>query len=184
MNTRKKYSKEFKLDAVRLVLKQDYTRAESASLSITPNSWGGVGRSMNRVKIRPDQKNGKRVQKQLEARRPGMENRRLKMKRGIAGRNHERYAIRHAHRINATGHDSKQCECISYRIHARGDRRCQPAPHASPFPLARWQVKQKQKVGARVRGDSRLPSRRDQDRCAAGVAHHLATGSYPRTPVL
>ena len=30
MDTRKKYSKEFKLDAISLVLKQDYTRVEAA----------------------------------------------------------------------------------------------------------------------------------------------------------
>ncbi|MFC1356841.1 MAG: transposase [gamma proteobacterium symbiont of Phacoides pectinatus] len=30
MKTRKKYSKEFKLDAVSLVLEQDYSRAEAA----------------------------------------------------------------------------------------------------------------------------------------------------------
>jgi transposase len=31
MTTRKKYSKEFKLDAVSLVLDQDYSRAEAAN---------------------------------------------------------------------------------------------------------------------------------------------------------
>ena len=38
MNTRKKYSKEFKLDAISLVVEQQYTRAEAArSLEINPN---------------------------------------------------------------------------------------------------------------------------------------------------
>jgi len=38
MTTRKKYSKEFKLDAISLVLDQEYTRAEAArSLGINPN---------------------------------------------------------------------------------------------------------------------------------------------------
>ncbi|MDA9982471.1 transposase, partial [Gammaproteobacteria bacterium] len=38
MVTRKKYSKEFKLDAVSLVTEQDYTRADAArSLDINAN---------------------------------------------------------------------------------------------------------------------------------------------------
>lgn len=38
MNARKTYSKEFKLDAISLVLEQEYTRAEAArSLDINPN---------------------------------------------------------------------------------------------------------------------------------------------------
>ena len=38
MTIRKKYSKEFKLDAISLVLEQGYSRAEaSRSLSINPN---------------------------------------------------------------------------------------------------------------------------------------------------
>jgi transposase len=38
MNARKKYSKEFKLDAISLVVEQQYTRAETArSLEINPN---------------------------------------------------------------------------------------------------------------------------------------------------
>ena len=38
MNTRKKYSKEFKLDAISLVLEQGYSRAEAArSLGINAN---------------------------------------------------------------------------------------------------------------------------------------------------
>ena len=38
MTTRKKYPKEFKLDAISLVLDQEYTRAEAArSLEINPN---------------------------------------------------------------------------------------------------------------------------------------------------
>jgi transposase len=38
MTTRKKYSKEFKLDAISLVLEQQYSRVEAArSLDINPN---------------------------------------------------------------------------------------------------------------------------------------------------
>ena len=38
MNVRKKYSKEFKLDAISLVLNQQYTRSEAArSLEVNPN---------------------------------------------------------------------------------------------------------------------------------------------------
>lgn len=41
MSSRKKYSKEFKLDAVSLVVEQDYTRAEAAkSLGINANMLG------------------------------------------------------------------------------------------------------------------------------------------------
>jgi transposase len=41
MTTRKKYSKEFKLDAISLVLEQDYSRAEAAqSLDITGGMLG------------------------------------------------------------------------------------------------------------------------------------------------
>ena len=41
MTTRKKYSKEFKLDAVSLVIEQDYNRAEAArSLGINANMLG------------------------------------------------------------------------------------------------------------------------------------------------
>ena len=41
MTARKKYSKEFKLDAVSLVLEQQYTRSEAArSLGINPNMLG------------------------------------------------------------------------------------------------------------------------------------------------
>ena len=41
MSSRKKYSKEFKLDAVSLVLDQDYSRAEAArSLGLNSNMLG------------------------------------------------------------------------------------------------------------------------------------------------
>lgn len=41
MPQRKKYSKEFKLDAVSLVLEQEYTKSEAArSLGINPNMLG------------------------------------------------------------------------------------------------------------------------------------------------
>ena len=41
MTARKKYSKEFKLDAVSLVLEQEYTKSEAArSLGINPNLLG------------------------------------------------------------------------------------------------------------------------------------------------
>ena len=39
MTVRKQYSKEFKMDAISLVLEQGYTRSEAArSLDIKPNS--------------------------------------------------------------------------------------------------------------------------------------------------
>jgi transposase-like protein len=41
LNTRKKYSKEFKLDAVSLVVEQNYSQSEAAkNLGINPNLLG------------------------------------------------------------------------------------------------------------------------------------------------
>lgn len=55
MITRKKYSKEFKLDAISLVLDQGYTRAEAArSLDINTKMLGAAGSmSIRLVVIRP-----------------------------------------------------------------------------------------------------------------------------------
>jgi transposase len=41
MTTRKKYSKEFKLDAIALVVDQNYSQAEaSRNLGVNPNMFG------------------------------------------------------------------------------------------------------------------------------------------------
>lgn len=50
MTQKKKYSKEFKLDAVNLVLEQSYTKAAAArSLVINPNLLGRRGKNLKRM---------------------------------------------------------------------------------------------------------------------------------------
>ena len=84
MITRKKYSKEFKLDAISLVLEQGYSRAEAArSLSINPNvlaRWINEHESEDAKSFRG---NGKLTADQLEIRRLREENKRLKMEKEI-----------------------------------------------------------------------------------------------------
>lgn len=84
MTTRKKYSKEFKLDAISLVTDQGYSRAEAArSLSINPtilNRWIKENESDDGQAFRG---NGKLTSEQLEIRRLREENKRLKMEKEI-----------------------------------------------------------------------------------------------------
>ncbi len=84
MSTRKKYSKEFKLDAISLVANQGYSRAEAArSLSIHPtilNRWIKENESDDGQAFRG---NGKLTADQLEIRRLREENKRLKMEKDI-----------------------------------------------------------------------------------------------------
>jgi len=84
MATRKKYSQEFKLDAISLVLEQGYTRAEAAqSLSINANMltrWIKENESENSQAFRGP---GKLTADQLEIRRLREENRKLKMEKEI-----------------------------------------------------------------------------------------------------
>jgi transposase len=84
MTTRKKYSKEFKLDAISLVTDQGYSRAEAArSLSINPtilNRWIKENESDDGQAFRG---NGKLTAEQLEIRRLREENKRLKMEKDI-----------------------------------------------------------------------------------------------------
>ncbi len=84
MATRKKYSKEFKLDAISLVTEQGYSRAEAArSLSINPtilNRWIKENESDDGQAFRG---NGKLTAEQLEIRRLREENKRLKMEKDI-----------------------------------------------------------------------------------------------------
>ena len=84
MNTRKKYSKEFKLDAVSLVLEQNYTRSEAArSLLINPKLLGRWVKEYESGEGQAFRGNGKLTQEQLEIRRLKTENRRLKMEKDI-----------------------------------------------------------------------------------------------------
>ncbi len=84
MTTRKNYSREFKLDAVSLVLEQGYSRAEAArSLEINPNMltrWIKEHESDDGQAFRG---NGKLSPEQAEIRRLKEENRRLKMEKDI-----------------------------------------------------------------------------------------------------
>ena len=56
MTTRKLHPKEFKLDAISLVLEQGYSRAHAArSLEINPTCWGVGLKSMSRSMGRPSE---------------------------------------------------------------------------------------------------------------------------------
>ncbi|MFT6507895.1 MAG: transposase [Colwellia polaris] len=84
MTRKKKYSKEFKLDAVNLVLEQNYTKAAAArSLEVNPNF---LGRWVNEFKEDDGHAfrgNGKLTPEQLELRQLREEVKRLKMEKEI-----------------------------------------------------------------------------------------------------
>jgi len=85
MTTRKKYSKEFKLDAISLVIDQNYSRREAAtSLGINDNL---LGRWVKEHQADDDSQafrgNGKLSPEQVEIRQLKEENRRLKMEKEL-----------------------------------------------------------------------------------------------------
>jgi transposase len=85
MTTRNKYSKEFKLDAVSLILDQGYTRREAAkSLDINEQM---LGRWVKEHRESEDGQafrgNGKLTPEQEEIKRLKAENKRLQMERDI-----------------------------------------------------------------------------------------------------
>lgn len=85
MSTRKKYSKEFKLDAVSLVVDRGYTRREAAkSLDINEQM---LGRWVKEHRESEDGQafrgNGKLTPEQEEIKRLKAENKRLQMERDI-----------------------------------------------------------------------------------------------------
>jgi len=84
MNTRKKYSKEFKLDAISLVTEQGYSRAEAArSLGINANMlcrWIKQHEADDGTAFRG---NGKLTAEQAEIRKLREDVRRLKMEKDI-----------------------------------------------------------------------------------------------------
>ena len=85
MVTRKKSSKEFKLDAISLVIDQNYSRREAASnLGINDNL---LGRWVKEHRADDDSQafrgNGKLSPEQVEIRQLKEENRRLKMEKDI-----------------------------------------------------------------------------------------------------
>lgn len=84
MTTRKKYSKEFKLDAISLVMDQSYTRAEAArSLGINANMLTRWIKEQQEDDGQAFRGNGKLTPEQEEIRRLKEENRRLKMEKEI-----------------------------------------------------------------------------------------------------
>ncbi len=85
MNARKKYPKEFKLDAVSLVLDQGYTRIEAAkSLDINSTMLGRWVKEHQRSSDgHAFRGNGKLTPEQAETRQLREENRRLKMEKDI-----------------------------------------------------------------------------------------------------
>lgn len=84
MTTRKKYPKEFKLDAISLVLDQGYTRTEAArSLGINANMlarWVNEQQSEDGQAFRG---NGKLTPEQDEIRKLKMQVKRLEMEKDI-----------------------------------------------------------------------------------------------------
>ena len=84
MTTRKKYTTEFKRDAVRLVTEQGYNHSEAArNLGI---DRGMIGRWVKEYKVDESEAfrgNGKLTAEQEELRRLREENRRLKLEREV-----------------------------------------------------------------------------------------------------
>ena len=84
MTTRKKYSREFKLDAISLVLEQGYTRGEAArSLEINASLLGRWIKEYQGDDGQAFRGNGKLTADQAEIRHLKEENRRLKMEKDI-----------------------------------------------------------------------------------------------------
>ena len=84
MTQKKKYSKEFKLDAVNLVLEQNYTKSAAAkSLGINPNILGRWVKEFEDDDGHAFRGNGKLTPEQLELRQLREEVKRLKMEKEI-----------------------------------------------------------------------------------------------------
>ena len=84
MKSRKKYSKEFKLDAVSLVLEQDYSRAEAArSLGINAQMLGRWVKEHQAEEGQAFRGNGKLTAEQEEIRKLKAQVKRLEMERDI-----------------------------------------------------------------------------------------------------
>ncbi len=84
MTTRKKYSKEFKLDAVSLVLEQDYSRTEAArSLDINANMLGRWVKEHQADEGQAFRGNGKLTPEQEELRNLRAQVKRFQMEKEI-----------------------------------------------------------------------------------------------------
>jgi len=84
MTTRKKYSKEFKLDAVSLIIDQDYSRTEAArSLGINANMLGRWVKEHQAGDGQSFRGNGKLTPEQEEIRKLKTQVKRLQMEKEI-----------------------------------------------------------------------------------------------------
>ena len=84
MNKRKKYTKEFKLDAVSLVLEQEYSRAEAASsLGINANMLGRWIKEADAEDGQSFRGNGKLTPEQEQIRDLKNQVKRLEMEKSI-----------------------------------------------------------------------------------------------------
>ena len=84
MKTRKKYSKEFKLDAISLVTEQGYTRIEAAkSLGINTNMLGRWIKESQQEDGQAFRGNGKLTPEQAEIRKLKAQVKRLEMEKDI-----------------------------------------------------------------------------------------------------
>jgi transposase len=84
MTKRKKYTKEFKQDAVRLVTEQGYNQSEAArNLGIDRGMLGRWVKEFQEDESEAFRGNGKLTTEQEELRRLREENRRLKMEREV-----------------------------------------------------------------------------------------------------
>jgi transposase len=84
MTKRKKYSKEFKLDAIALVKEQGYNQAEAArNLGLNPNMLGRWIKESESDDGQAFRGNGKLTPEQFELRQLREENKCLKMERDI-----------------------------------------------------------------------------------------------------
>lgn len=84
MNTRKKYSQEFKMDAISLVLDQGYTRADAArSLGIQAQVLGRWIKEYQNDSDKAFRGNGKLTPEQEEIRKLKAQVKRLEMEKDI-----------------------------------------------------------------------------------------------------
>ena len=84
MATRKKYTREFKQDAVRLVIEQGYNQSEAArNLGIDRGMLGRWVKEFQEDESEAFRGNGKLTSEKEDLRRLREENRRLKMERDI-----------------------------------------------------------------------------------------------------
>ena len=84
MDTRTKFSKEFKLDAISLVTEQGYTRAEAAkSLELAPQLIGRWIKESQKADGQAFRGNGKLTSEQEEIRKLKAQVKRLEMEKDI-----------------------------------------------------------------------------------------------------